>query len=591
MSNLNNIKLTPKQNLIAVLFILLILASLGFRLDFSTRAQQVAGPGFIVSTDKTATIVYNTDIYQLDGDGNILNQVPLKELGLKHKIIDIQILDDNRFVIGDWINEAILLCEFRRRSCEPLTEKFGSHIRDFFMFYYHEAGNELFISDTTNHRILHYDINTHKFKTISKKKEFLYPNHLQVEQDGYLYIADANHNRIAKFTYDGEQLIQQGDDFTIPDSLAEKNLKAQWICNQDGISNDFCKTARKLFPDYKQDWLLHFARQEDGGLYVLAANGLLINSDLIYFPASPSVQVKKIKLPEGSGVTTFSFMADKLLLNDKELFKLYAYDQRSGDFAEFGSEELKAIFKKDYEQNNYWEFLSTSMLILLFIIVICMVLFIFYLAKKGNKHPGTTDVNQTDDDMLPLIVPGKVTWLAPNPMLRWMIPTMIIVTVIMFALFYGVFDLFGISIDKVEEDSPALVFVQASALLALLFLIIFVNIINNIYYKIGTDGIYIYVNKIFGKYKIPPHEILYSDTHLFFNSASIIYRNKMKHYFSDKEQFEKYIMPLLNKFSKEVDAMAAFFHAFKHPGLLDIFNVLSGMVLVFYMVKLGIVFA
>ncbi len=557
MSNLSNIKLTPKQNLVAVLFILLILAALGLRLHFSNKAYAIAGPGFIVSTDTTVAFVYNTDIYQLDKEGNILGKIPFNELGLRHKVTDIQLLDDNRFVIGDWLNEEIVLCEFKRRSCESLTQHLGKHIRDFFMFHYEESDNSLFISDTTNHRILHYDVNSHQSKVLSNKGEFLYPNHLSIEEDGYLYVADSNHNRIAKFTYNDGSLKQQGNDITVPDNIS------------------------------KQNWLLHFSRLQNGGLYVLAANYSLINSGLIYFPVSG--EIENINLPKGSKVTTFSLMGNKLLLSDKALFKLYLFNKLNGEITDFGSDELKAVFKKDLSKSQLWDLASDGMLILLVIVVIGMVLFILYLAKKGNKLPDE-EIKKGVNFELPPIVPGKLVWLTPNPMIRKLIPALIILVVVMAGMFYAIFDFFGISLDKAEPDSPEFKIIQAMGLMAFLFVMIFINVINNIYYKIGTDGIYIYINKIFKKYKIQPRYIAYNDTHLLFGSISLVYRNKMKHYFSDKAQFESYITPLLSKFSKQVSGMAGFVHTLKNPGLLTVFNILMGVLLIYYMVKLGLIF-
>lgn len=588
MSNLSNIKLTPKQNLIAVLFILLIIAALGLRLHFSNKAYEIVGPIFIVSTDTTAAFVYNTYIYQLDDEGNILNKIPFKELGLKHKITDIQLLDNNRFVVGDWLNEVIILCEFRRRSCEPLTKDLGKHIRDFFMFHYQEESNELFISDTTNHRIVKYDVNAHQSIVLSKKGAFLYPNHLQIEQDGYLYIADSNHRRIAKFTYDKESLAQQGNDIQVPDEFSEQNWMSQWACKQSWVPDSGCKSIKFFFPDSKQDWLLHFARQQNGGLYVLAANYSLIDSDLVYFPASG--EVEKITLPQDSEVTTFSIMKNKLLLNDKSLFKLYVLGGNNDEIKEFGSDELNAVFKKDFEQSYYWNLASDIMFILLLVTVIGMVLFILYLAKKGNKQPEVLGSKQDVENTLPPIVPGKLLWLSPNPVIRRSIPVFFILAIVMFGMFYGVFDLFGISTDKIETDAPILKLIQASALMLSMFILVFINMINNIYYKIGTDGIHIYINKIFNKITIQPQDIMYSDNYLLVGSLFVVYRNNMKHYFSDKNQFETYIAPLLKSHSKHVSRMGAFAHMFKNPSLLNIFNVFISAVLIYYMLKLGMVF-
>ena len=145
MASLSSIKLTPGQNIIAGIFIVIILITLVLRLYASNRELALAGPHFLVANDTTILTVYNTELFHLDPAGHIVEKIPLSKLGITTKVADIQLLGDNRFVIGDWDNERILLCHLSELTCQSLTQNLNQQIRNFFKFHYRVEENDIFI--------------------------------------------------------------------------------------------------------------------------------------------------------------------------------------------------------------------------------------------------------------------------------------------------------------------------------------------------------------------------------------------------------------------------------------------------------------
>jgi hypothetical protein len=562
LSGLNDIKLTPKQTIIALLFIVLILATLGLRLSFSNKATQLAGPNFIVATDEMAVMVYNTDLYRLDSKGNILQKVSFEQLGMGNKAADIQLLDKHRFIIGDWENERILSCDFRTVDCISLTRGLGKQLGNFFKFHYNQAQHEIFIADTDRHRILHYDTGSHQVNVISDRKQFIYPNHLQIEKDGYLYITDTNHHRIARFDIDSDSLKQVGDDIRISQDITSKK------------------------------WPIHYYLDNDE-MHVLMGNDFLLYADLVYIPDNGNAV--HIPLKKNADVTTISQMGNSLLLSDRENFKLYRLDLSSHAIHDFGSHELQQVFQQDKKTTTTWELLSSLMLYLMILLIICMIGFIVYLSIKNKPQQQETDNSSQEHSAdpgydLPPITPGKLVWLEPNPLMRRVLLALFVLLTMMAGLVYVMIDMLNIDLSNPDNSGHEQEFLDILLLMAAVFFIAIVNALHNIYYAIGTDGIYIYIKTIFTRKKIRPRETLYNKQLLIKDNLLVPYRNNMQQYFHNKAQFETYIMPLLNAFSTRIGPVDLIKHMVTHPNILTIFNSISIGGVLIYMIQTGILF-
>ncbi len=541
LPDLNNIKLTPKQTAIAIGLIVVILATLLLRLYFSDKALNLVGPNFIAATDSTALLVYNKKLYRIDEKGQIQQTLSFDDIEIKDKVADIQLLDDKRLVIGDWGNMRILLCELDGVTCKSLTNDLDKRVSDFFKFHYREFENDIFIADTNRHRILRYDTNTHKVYTISQPKQLLYPNHIQFESDNKLYVTDTNHHRIVVFDYIKKKLIQDGNEYRIPKDISENR------------------------------WPVHYLLADNQDIYILQANDLLRHPELVYLPATGNA--KNIPLPPDADITDIRRMQNALLLPDRKQFAIYSLNLQSHEISRFGGENLNDIFTADRKTTEKWEFLADAMLALLVLTFVGIIVFVTFLAMK-SKHVKPESVPEANYD-LPPITPGKLTWLTPNPFMRRIFLLLIVLLVIISGLFYAIIDLLDIDITNLKEDSTESQLINVIALLAFTFLIVIVNATHSVFSRIGTDGIYIYVKTLFGLNKFTPRNALYTHQYIAKDSNIIAYRNNIQQYFSNKEQFESYITPLLKAYGQETTTFSIIKHMMRNPTKLSIFNALA----------------
>jgi hypothetical protein len=541
-SPLSNIKLTPKQTFIAFAFITLILACLGLRLYFSDKTNEIRGPQFTVANDSTVLTVYNTDLYRLDVHGDIVQRIPLSDLGIKHRVADLQLLDERRFVIGDWDNQRILLCGFDDVNCRTLTH-LDNHIHNFFKFDYREAEHELLIADTDRHRILRDDLETHTLKQISAAEQLRFPNHLRFEADGLLYVTDTNHHRVVALQ------LQVGKPAV---------LKREY------------RIAREI--SHKR-WPVYFYRMPDGGMYILQANGRLQYADLIWLPTNGTAQ--KLTIPARADIGDISRMGQSLLLSDSGRFAMYAMDPVSHKISEFGGEKIRKLFARDRNKAKLYANIASTMLVTMFVLIAAMIGFIIYLLAQG-KAAVSDAASELLAPSLPPLVPGKLTWVEGNPKLQIIVPLLGFLIVVCIGLMYALLRMTKIDLLHTAPGSREQEIAYLYLCLGVFFVMALVNVIFNLYTRIGSDGISIYIDRLIKTYKIDPRDMLYSEHYLMAKNLIIPYRNILKQYFRHKQQFEAYITPLLNAHARKIRTFRDVpFYMLRHPTFMGLFNTLA----------------
>ena len=544
-SSLSNIKLTPKQTVIAFTFIALIIACLGLRLYFSNQANGISGPTFIVANANTVLTVYNTDLYRLDSHGEIVQRIPFSDIGIKHRVADLQLLDDRRFVIGDWDNQRILLCSFDGPVCRTLTHNLGTHIRNFFKFDYREADHLLLIADTDRHRILRYDLNKHSVQQISAAEQVRFPNHLRMEADGLIYVTDTNHHRIIALTLQPGQTTELKKEYRVARAISRKR------------------------------WPVYFYRRSDGGLYILQANGRLQYADLIWLPAHGAAQ--KLVIPAHANLGDICRMGQTMLLSDTGRFAMYAMDPVSHKISEFGGEEIRTLFARDRNLTRRYAGIASAMFVTMFVLIAAMVGFIIYVFTQSKA--ALADVG-SDSDLLapppPPLVPGQVTWVGGNPKLQIIVPVLGFLIVVCTGLMFLLLRMTKIDVLHAAPGSREQEIAYLYLCLGVFFVMAIVNAIFNLYTRIGSDGVYIYIDRLVKTYKINPRDMLYSEHYLMAKNLVIPYRNILKQYFRHKQQFEAYITPLLNAQARKIRTFRDVpFYMLRHPTVMGLFNTLA----------------
>jgi hypothetical protein len=540
---LSNIKLTPKQTVIAFVFIALILTSLGLRLYFSNQAMEFSGPRFTVANDHTVLTVYHTSLYRMDNQGNIRQRIALRDIGIKDRVADIQLLDDQRFVIGDWDNQRVLLCSFTGPDCHALIQNLGSEIRNFLKFDYREAENALWIADTDQHRILRYDLENHTLQQISAPKQLLFPNHLRLESDGLLYVTDTNHHRIAAFELRSGQPVA---------------LKKQYRVSRE--------LSHKRFP-------IFFYRMTDGDMYLLQANNRLQFADLVWLPAHGAAQ--KLTIPARADIGDISRMGQTLLLSDAKRFAIYAMDITDHGIFEFGGAEIRGLFARDRGLVRRFTNTASAMFLTMIALIVAMIGFITYLIIQGKQALADAESDLLVPSLPPLI-PGQLTWVQGNAKLQRLVPVLGLLTIVCVSLMYALLRMTKLDLLQATPGSREQAIAYLYLSLGVFFVMAVVNAVLNLYTRIGSDGMYIYIDRLFKTYKIDPRDMLYSEHYLMAKNLIIPYRNILKQYFRHAKQFEAYITPLLNAHARKVRTFRDVpFYMLRHPTWMGLFNTAS----------------
>ena len=552
MTNWTKVELTKKQITLSVVFIVAILVTLGLRIYFYDLALRTPAPDYLVANDHVAAIAYNEHLYVLDHEGSLISKTPFSQADIRNDIVDMQLLDSETIALADWGKKQILKCEVLTLACSPLSVRLDKHLGYFFKFHYRDNFNDILLSDTDRHRILHYDIEAEKITKVSTKKQFIYPNHLQMENDELLYITDTNHHEISRFKLNENKLIKQGESISVPSNVS------------------------------KLKWPIYYYRLDNGNMFVLQGNNFLEKPDLVFFEKGQKPRVIPTRFK--SDITVLAKMGNQLLMTDRYHFKVYALNLTSMELKEFGDIVFKAELAKGKSDSDKWSDLADSMLYLMIAIVVGLVAFIIILALTGKPTPDKHFLNREFDadtiSLLPSIPAGEIVWLKKNPAFRYLLPGLFFVFVGMLGLVYWAFsELVNAGPTNNLDDESFEELIAAGLILGGIIIMTFSMAFLNLYYRIGTDGKLILFKRFSRIFEADPRDVLYTVQYIQFGNQTFTYQNNLKSNFHDAAEFKYYITPLLNNFATKVKTHTILLNMLKRPNLYTIVS-LSGFIII-----------
>src|SRR3990172_9027860 len=208
----------------AGVLIVLIVLLLILRVWSADRAVSFEGPTQIhMDGNGVIYILSNNTFYLHDKDGNLLDVIPVKKLGIEQFIGDFWIYKNGDILMRRPLPQKLTLsgevemfartgageqdklpsgesvlqrCSMKTFTCRTFggAGEVYDKITPFHL-YVDEKSGLTYLADTIAHRLLLLD----KQGNIIKKSApaFLFPNELALEDDGLLYFADTNNHRIA----------------------------------------------------------------------------------------------------------------------------------------------------------------------------------------------------------------------------------------------------------------------------------------------------------------------------------------------------------------------------------------------------------
>lgn len=338
-----------KRNVIFLL--VLIVVALAVRLWASQEASALVGPMSLrMGPFGKVYTICNDRLYIHSQDSRLVEAVPLERFGMSKYIDDFWVFENGDILFrkeisrrplfrrileaifrgGSRLQDSVVAnqstlqrCSMKEYACTGIEEG-GDHLQKIgiLRMYVDEAQDNLYISDNFGNEVLLLDLSGRLQRKSGKL--FKFPNHLQMGDDGHLYVADAEHHRIAAIKAGRRDFGAFAREFKI------KGGK-----------------AGKVYP-------VTLAQTLRGDWWVVAAGITMQHGALTIFSREGDFQ-KEVGLPDAADPYAILPLADSVLVSDPTLMDIYAIDLDGTVRDRFGSMEFKkdllelAIRRDQYE--------------------------------------------------------------------------------------------------------------------------------------------------------------------------------------------------------------------------------------------------
>lgn len=328
----------------------LVLALIGFAIHAAMAMKPMAVPEAVAAlgNDRLAWATRN-ELLVTDRGGTLKSTVRWREIGIVEGISDIAALDRDTLLVGDRASGRIQRCSLEQRECQRLS---GSQGREPFIGAFalirHAATNEIWVADTTRHRLHRLSRDGELLETFGDNGHLCFPNDLEIA-DNRLYIANTNHHRIAWLDLARpEQGLQSGwltvaegrNDVQCPQVSEDGYIR---FLHRESPGGDTAKPFAEGSPG--RVWPMKIARDGQGAWWLLnAANGM---RDADLWRMQPQAGERRLALAgTGHDLAAMAAVDDAVLVADRAAPELLRVPLDGGAAEPFGDAALKAHFEE-----------------------------------------------------------------------------------------------------------------------------------------------------------------------------------------------------------------------------------------------------
>ncbi len=514
-------KATPRQNAVAALLMLGVLAAVGARLWASRAGNETLGPENVIAAGGRVYVQMNRRLYWLDDSGSLQREVDLAALGFGKVFAGFQLLRDGQVLIGDVRAKAIRRCDLESLHCERIGPTEADAVRHQFKFFLDETSGRLYITDGARHRLLVQDPQDGTLTEALARGTLRYPNDVWLAPDGdRLYVADTNHHRLAGFAVDGGTVGEQA----------------------------FAIDAHHPDARSGHSWPLAFAGDEDGW-WVLDADGMLRYADLVRYDAEGR-PAGRVALPAGADPQTLAWANGRLLVTDRERVAVYTVDPVTGTVADFGDRTFAGVLTRVRDRRRTFNLVSTASLWLLGGIVLGG----FGLAVsvvRANRR-GSAGVRRAEPfRLVPASQLPGVRWVPTNPKAFKQLRTArwgLVAVVALFALT-------AVALGVRHPDLAARLLRDENAHMGLLTAYMMITIALLVWlsqrlfrHRIGVRGSLLCLADHRGRVlQVPPEELYYTERAVSYGRIFVPLKTGHGVPVFDESAFERDIRPLLER--------------------------------------------
>lgn len=517
-----SLQATPKQNAIAVVLLSIILLSLWGRFEFEDVAFKTTALTVLDNSDNHLITHVGKNIVVLNKNGVVNTILPYEKLGLNGTLTDIQLLNNNDFLVGLEESKTIYRCAIAQKVCDEENISIMQSVSDIFRFRYVPSLNVYYISDTGNHRVIYVDMNKNDAAVISKASQFKYPNEIIYIDKDKIFIVDNNHFKVSVYEHSFG-------------TLEERSL----------IYNTKTNLSKKSFP-------VDIGLSQSGAMFATISNYTLTSADIIAY-SQDGKTVNKIPLKKDWHPHSITSFHNQLIIALSKQYQLKAYDYSYETLASFSSMELSSILNRVKKDKEYFQLLSLLMLVSVIVAGSGMIWLAITISKENKAKDESKSIESQPEIKLQQY--NGIHWIEPDfTILRnnkfAMISISILLAIIMVFLWYGIGQL-ELKVDKALPDGAFQTLLSMCAFFIFIVLfIVFVSIpkLNN---RIGSDGVKMYLeNYKREQFSFLPTELIYSHNTIYADKKSIMLQLGNGKPLYSKSEIELHIMPLLERAQK-----------------------------------------
>lgn len=279
-------------------------------------------------------------------NGDLLIRTDTTRRGVAENLQTLARSTENEIAPGVETNH-LSRCSLATRRCEAFSDDLPSFTRTFRLFI-DWTDDSVYVADTSRHRIFKLDASG---KLLQQKGGFKFPNQLRV-QDGKLWLADTNHNRIVALSPE-----------------------------DSGFGNEHSSHPTKI-GDSGWRWPIAFVKVGTQWWTNVAGANLTDGRVLIYDDAWKFV--KEIDLPPNSDPVGLELLGKDILISDRENIRVYRYSQQGDRLTDLAAEDLANVLARSREESQRYR--SEEFLAFGAGIVVLIALFFYAFVRGKEPH-------------------------------------------------------------------------------------------------------------------------------------------------------------------------------------------------------------
>jgi len=560
----------PLATSLSLLFLALMLASLGGRFWAVEQAWQKIGPTHIAVRGEQVYLFAAGELMHLSLDGELLHRWGPEQTGLNDEPIDLRVVADGRLLLAEQQPARIRLCEPQSWVCEELAGDLGNELRRQFKVLPGKAPYEWLVTDAPGDTLWGVRQEAGEPQRLLPDDTLAGPNDLAFDVDGNVWVADTDRRRIVELKFMPGGGFEPGREHSAVNHLT--------------VDQRFYPIMLAAAPDGLW-WVIQAADFSDG------------SADLVTYHPDAGVTAR-FDLPGSVYPTDIAAADGRMLVTDLDQFAVYTIDTSSQAVSVFGGAAFTDLMSALKVRKD--RFLRMSTLALAGVIVFGLAMLAAALKatpadKRWTRASSAIDFDKAGQH------PAETTtihWLLRDGRAerasKWaerfaylMIGSMLVLLLVIYG--WALSQAGASPGDELGEklnELGLLLLLCALVLVAAIPLLRFA--LRPLKYRLGSDGRRLYLRLADGREQAAsPSELAYTDRALLFRQYAVPLQTQHRRNIYLEGEVENWLLPLL-KDAEKITVLQAFKRQWQQRDDLLLWSVISGVVLGLLLVLLSI---